>query len=438
MKSISPFVAALMSLFILSGCAATIKNLQRLVASPADLYREKALACEKADEPRKALFFWDIAAHLDQKDTGISKSIANLKRTTTKAARIHLQKGTELYRAGDLNDAMRAFLIALRLDPNLDQARDYLKNRLQNPEQAIYRVQPGDSFIKIANDKYKDPSKAYLIAYFNDMDPKKPLLIGTHLSLPAFEDEYLIPRSDIKNMLEKAQAAYEHKHYGQVYALTDAIMKEIPDHAKARKLADAAHFDQGTAMMDRMHYLAAIEQFKQISDRYKGRDRAMAKARSRIKRQAIEEKLKAARTYLNQKEWPGVINVAEEILAQDPDNDQAKMLFSNASYKLGKRLLDRGETIKAIDVLRRIEPTYEDTGQLLALARARIKAQAEALYRDGVKQFINEDLEKAIKTWKRTLELNPDHPKARQDMENAQRLLEKLRSLDNDKSKTGE
>ena len=439
MNSMKKFVVvalALMGMIILNGCAATLKSFQNLMASPTDLYRQKALAYEKADEPQKALFCWDVAAHLDQKDTEIQKTIANLKRAATKAAQAHSQRGVELYRSGDLNNAMREFLIALRLDPEIDQARDYLKNRLQNPDQTIYRVQPGDSFVKIANDTYKDPSKAYLIAFFNGMDPKKPLLIGTDLSLPAFEDAYLIPRSDIRNLLEKAQEAYEHKRYDRVYALTDAVRKEIPDHPKARELADTAHFDSGAALMERRQYLAAIEQFKQISDQYKGRDRAINRARSRIHKQAIEEKLKAATEHLNKQEWPGVINVTEEILAQDPDNDQAKMLFSNASYKLGKLLLDHGETIKAIDVLRRIEPTYEDTGQLLSLARARIRAQADTLYRDGVKQFINEDLEKAIKTWKRTLELNPDHPKARQDMENAQRLLEKLRSLDGDTAKT--
>jgi tetratricopeptide (TPR) repeat protein len=112
------------------------------------------------------------------------------------------------------------------------------------------------------------------------------------------------------------------------------------------------------------------------------------------------------------------------------------MLFSNASYKLGKILLDRGQAHKAMEVLSRIDPSYEDTGQLLSVARARMKAQAEALYRDGVKQFVNEELEKAIKTWKKVLELNPDHAKARQDIENAQRLLEKFRALDQKPSET--
>jgi len=422
----------------MSSCAGTLQQIQNMVSSPAEYYREKALAFEKNNELQQAIFCWEVVSHLTPEKPEVPKIIQNLKRATAKAAQVHFQRGQEHYHTGDLKNAMREFLIAIRLNPRHRLARDYLKTRLQNPDQTIYKVQSGDSFIKIATDVYKDPSKAYMLAYFNDMNPNKPLLIGTNLSLPALDPEYLVPRSDIKSMLEKAQTAYEKKRYPRVYALSEAIQKEIPNHPAARKLADKARFAQGMALMDQKHFLAAIEQFKQISAKFPERDRAIARARNQINRQAIDEKLETAREHLSKNAWASVINVTEEILEQDPGNDEAKMLFSNASYKLGKILLDHGEAAKSIDVLSRIEPSYEDTGQLLSLARARMKSQAETLYRDGVKQFINEDLERAIKTWKRVLELNPDHPKARQDMENAERLLEKLRALDKEPAKTAE
>ncbi len=436
--SMQPLLALLISIFWISGCAGTLQKIQNMASSPAENYREKALVLEKNNELQEAIFYWEIVSHLAPENPDVPKIIQNLKRATAKAAQVHFQRGLEHYHNGDLNNAMREFLIAIRLDPRHEQARDYLKTRLQNPDQTIYKVQSGDSFIKIATDVYKDPSKAYMLAYFNDMNPDKPLLIGTNLSLPALDPEYLVPRSDIKSLLEKAQTAYEKKRYTQVYAFAEAIQKEIPDHPGARKLADAARFDQGMALMSRKHYLAAIEQFKQVSAKFPKRDQAIARARNQINKQAIDEKLEAAREHLSKKAWASVINVTEEILDQDPDNDQAKMLFSNASYNLGKKLLDHGEVGKSIEILSRIEPSYEDTGQLLSLARARMKSQAETLYRDGVKHFINEDLEKAIKTWKRVLELNPDHPKARQDMENAERLLQKLRALDREPAGTAD
>jgi tetratricopeptide (TPR) repeat protein len=438
MRSSEKLILALLLSILTSGCTATWQQLQSLVTSPAEHYRQLALAYEKEDELQQAIFYWGVVAHLDQKNPDVPKIIKSLKHAAAKAAQVHFQRGREHYRTGDLNNAMREFLIAIRLNPRHEHARDYLKTALQNPEQGTYRVKSGDSFIKIASDTYKDPTKAFLIAYFNDMDPRKPLLIGTNLYLPALEAEYLIPRSDIKSLLDKAQIAYEKKRYTRVYELAEAIQKEIPNHSGARQLADTARFDQGMLLMHRKHFLAAIEQFKQISSKFPGRDQAIARARKQISKQAIDEKLEAAREHLRSRAWASVINVTEEILEQDPGNDQAKMLFSNASYKLGKILLDRGETAKSIEILSRIEPSYEDTGQLLSLARARTKSQAETLYRDGVKQFINEDLEKAVTTWKKVLELNPDHPKARQDMENAERLLEKLKALDKEPEKAGQ
>ncbi len=430
MKSSVKLILALIIPLSVSGCAATLQQLQNTVASPAEYYREMALSCEKEDELQQAIFYWEVVAHLDPKNPDVTKIIKTLKHATAKAAQMHFQRGREHYRSGDLNNAMREFLITIRLYPHHTQARDYLKTRLQNPEQATYRVKPGDSFTKISAEQFKDPTKAYVIAYFNGMDPKKPLQIGTNLYLPSLEAEYLIPRSDIKHLLDKAQIAYQKKRYTKVYALAEAIQKEIPNHPGARQLADGAHFDQGMALMNQSHFLAAIEQFKQVSSKFPGRNQVIAKARKQINTQAIDEKLEAAREHLRNKAWASVINVTEEILEQDPANDQAKMLFSNASYQLGKIFLDRGEAAKSIEILSRIEPSYEDTGQLLSLARARSKSQAETLYRDGVKQFINEELEKAITTWKKTLKLNPDHPKARQDIENAERLLEKLKALD--------
>ncbi|MEJ2039813.1 MAG: tetratricopeptide repeat protein, partial [Desulfosarcinaceae bacterium] len=62
--------------------------------------------------------------------------------------------------------------------------------------------------------------------------------------------------------------------------------------------------------------------------------------------------------------------------------------------------------------------------------RGKINARAEMLYRRGVKHFLNEELELAIKDWKETLKLNPNHPKAAQDIENAERLLQKWRGLE--------
>ena len=430
MKSVSICVAGLVLTAVLYGCAATWQGTQGIVASQADMYREQARNFEDQGELQLALFTWHIVAKLEKDNTVAIESIQRIKQTAAKAANDHFQRGSKFYQAGDYKKALREFLIALRTKPDHRQARHYLKTRLQNPQHTTYQVQPGDSFTRIAAKIFKDPGKAYIIAYFNGLDPKKPLLIGQTLWLPAIDPNYLKPRSNVSILLEKAQSAYAEKRYDETVSLTRKIHDEVPDHPKARLLADAAHFDMGMDMLKQKAYMAAVEQFKQVSPNFKGRNQAIAKARNHIKQLVTEKKLSQAQLHLRNNDWQRVINVAEEILEHDPNNAQAKMLFSNASYNLGKFMLDRGDVSQAVKLLDRIDPSYEDTGQMLSLARARMKSQAETHYRNGVKHFINEDLELAIKDWKRALELNPEHPKARQDIENAEHLLDKLEAFE--------
>jgi tetratricopeptide (TPR) repeat protein len=97
---------------------------------------------------------------------------------------------------------------------------------------------------------------------------------------------------------------------------------------------------------------------------------------------------------------------------------------------LGRQLLEQDENALAVQMLDAVDKEFKDTVELLAQARGRLNTQAETYYRNGVKHFINEELEKAIEAWQKALAINPTHAKARQDMENARRLLEKWRGLD--------
>lgn len=433
MRPVKALMIGMISLVLaasICSCVPKRQSMQKTPPPPADIHRERARNLEKQGELQQALFTWHIVARLEQNDKETVQKIQNLQQTINKFARTHFQQGIKHYKSGDYGKARTQFLITLRYKPDHRQARHYLKIRLQKPEQTTYLVQPGDSFTRIAEKIYKDPGKAYMIAYFNDLNPSKPLLIGTTLLLPTIDPKYLRRRSNISIWLEQAQSAYKNQRYDETLSIVQKINEEFPAHPKARRLADAAFFDKGMDFLNQKRYLAAVAQFKQVSPDHKGRDQAIAKARSHIKQLALEEKLSLAQEHLRNNAWEGVLNATEEILDHDPGNTQAKMLFSNASYNLGKLMLNRGQVAKAVALLNRIDPSYEDTGQLLSLARARMKSQAETHYRDGVKHFINEDLEMAIKDWKKALELNPEHPKARQDIENAERLLDKLKALE--------
>ena len=432
-----PLLAGLCCLLSLAGCTTTWRGLQNMVTSPVEYYRQNALAHEKQGQLQEALFDWRIVDRLDGDNSRTPQIIQKLQRAIHNAAQFHFRRGLDYYQKGDYINARREFLICLRVQPDHTKALYYLKSRLHSTDQADYKVQRGDSFIRIAQQVYHDSTKADAIAYFNGLDPQKPLFINTVLLLPDIAPKYLVPPKEIIRLLENAERALENKHFHKVLELTDKIKSESPGNKKAQALSDAAHFSIGTGMLEKGRFLEALAELKLVSASYKGRNKALQQARSSLHREALADKLALAQKHLNNHDYASAINVVEDILSQDPNNASAKKLFTAAHYALGKQLIEKNEDAMALETLNAIDASYQDTAQLRSMARARLNAQAESYYRAGVKHFLNEELEAAINSWKKALSLNPKHPKAGQDIENAQRLLEKWRDLDQDDQPEG-
>ena len=73
---------------------------------------------------------------------------------------------------------------------------------------------------------------------------------------------------------------------------------------------------------------------------------------------------------------------------------------------------------KEANDLRNAAQRKEDAGRKLR--------EADAHYAAGMRRFLAEDLEGAIREWEKTLSLDPAHPKARRDIEKARRLKGKI------------
>ena len=406
------------------------QNGSNQAAKTKEIYRLKALEAEKQGRLQTALWFWRAAAALDTGDTTTAGTIKTLKRAISNAAKIHYRKGLAYYQKDDHDRARNAFLTALRINPAHARARHYLKTILPNRTRNIHTVQKGDSFSKIAVETYNDPSKAGLIAYFNNMTPTMPLYIGKKLILPDIEARQLQPRVDINALIEEAQKALSEGNYKHVHQLCARIRAESPKNAKAQALIQEAYYRKGIERLEQKQYLEALNNLKQVPKGYRKRDRAIAAIQRRLSSRATEQKLAEAEQYLQQKDYTAAIDIADTILAVSPGNKRAQELADRARYALGKHLIDGSEDEKALEILSRLDSGYEDTAQMIAHAKGRLNARAEALYRSGVKHFLNEELEKAIQDWEKALSLNPNHPKAAQDIENAERLLNKWRGLE--------
>ena len=100
--------------------------------------------------------------------------------------------------------------------------------------------------------------------------------------------------------------------------------------------------------------------------------------------------------------------------------------MNESCYQLGRTLSQRKRYKEALEMLNRVEPKPKEVNELITFVN---KQLAESHYLAGVKYFVDEQLEKAIKEWETALVFDPQHPKARGDIENAVDLLQKLKKI---------
>jgi tetratricopeptide (TPR) repeat protein len=139
-----------------------------------------------------------------------------------------------------------------------------------------------------------------------------------------------------------------------------------------------------------------------------------------------KEILSKAMVSFKAREYPEAASMTEKILEYDPENKEARDLINASYFNIGTMLIQERKFQEALEVLKRVDPSYKDAKESIAYAK---KSLAEAHYTRGIKYYTDEELEKAIKEWEATLTLDPHHPKAKGDIENARHLLQKLKKL---------
>jgi tetratricopeptide (TPR) repeat protein len=437
MKPVGLLPIMMCCLLTLHGCAAwpqvaTQKGAEQSGAQDiltAESCRQHALILEIQGNLRPALFAWRVAARLEPDHSDTRRKIASLQITIADRAEIHFKKGTEHLQAGRLDAAQREMLITLRLLPEHAKALNALKTLWNDP--LIYKVRRGDSLSQIAVDFYDDPGKAVMIAFYNNLDLNETLPIDKVLRLPDCDKgPSAAARKKIQSLMEKARQALAWKNYAEVLALTDPLT-----HPEALELNETARFALGRALMARNDEISALAQFKQLRPGYPGLEREVARARHNLQQRATNEKMVLARQFYDDGAYADAIAVYKAMLTRASSHQDAQTMLQACYYALGKQLLEQNLEIEAIDTLSHLDQGYQDTGLLLNRARARLNARAENHYREGVRFFLDEDLALAVAAWEKTLHFNPEHPKARQDMENAVRILEKVHGLGYDGKK---
>ena len=138
------------------------------------------------------------------------------------------------------------------------------------------------------------------------------------------------------------------------------------------------------------------------------------------------ELLSKAQAYYKVKNYRETASISEKVLEYDPANKEAHHLINESYYQTGKLLIRGKKYQEALDVFGRVDSGYKDVRESIAFAK---KQLAGDHYLRGIKHFTDEELDKAIKEWEMTLALDPNHPKAKKDIDNARSLLQKLKEI---------
>ncbi len=355
MKNTIIFISLLFTM-LLFGCADirhALKNPFALDSPLVGKYMEKAAEFEKQGELQLALKNWEIIYNLTPDKASTVKKITELKQAISQKADEHLNKGVALLKQKKIDLSQKEFLMALRLNPDLSPALGFLKKETEKGDAITYKVTKGDTFKRIAQKVYNDPTKDFLIRSLSNAGSNEGPLQGTLLILPYLEKQYKL------TLLQK----------------------------KAEK--EAAY----------------------------------------LKEKKIEEDLALSKDYFENQEYDKMLTIAECILEEDPENDEAYDLTIDAYYQLGKQFKKTENYLSSLEMFQKLDPEYKDVKKLKSNLHALMKNQSEIYYRQGLKYFINEDLQKAITEWEKALVLNPSNVKIERDIKNARELIEKLKKI---------
>ena len=140
----------------------------------------------------------------------------------------------------------------------------------------------------------------------------------------------------------------------------------------------------------------------------------------------VDPLLADARDALERKSFGEALADVDRVLAGNPRNAEGADLKKSILYSLGKTRLGEkkyDESYQALNQLARLAPRYEDARELTRQARTGLVQQR---YNEGLRLYREEKLEQAIVQWKAVLELDPRHPNARKNIEQAETILRKL------------
>jgi tetratricopeptide (TPR) repeat protein len=150
----------------------------------------------------------------------------------------------------------------------------------------------------------------------------------------------------------------------------------------------------------------------------------------RKKTPPVDDRVAEIKQRINEKDYEEALRLLSKLPTDARNREPMRRLADQAHLEAGRKYMAAGNLPRAMDHLQAVRPTYGDVVSMIAELKEQMRKQAEIHYKRGVKRFVAEDLKAAIGEWEQTLILDPYHQNARNDIQKARNLLEKLKKVD--------
>ena len=325
-------------------------------------HRQRARMLERDGQLRAALIEWKVARVIDPEDAEARTEQTKLEARIQRRVTERLGEARAATARGSHIEARRKLLSVLALDPENAAAIALLRTG-REVDFVTHTVRTGDTLGAIAERYYGDRSRSEVIWETNRLPPGRPLVVGSTLKIP-----------EIPGLPFAASGAK---------AVTAATPSSLP-----RPTGDRAGTTEEPPEVNPM--LADI-------------------------RDAIERK-----------DYAVALADIDRYIALNPGDSEPVELKKLTLYRQGYALLEQknyDDGYKTLRQLARLQPDYLDITSLVQQARRQV---IDHHYQEGIRHFREERLQESISQWRIVLDMDPQHPNARRNIEQAERLLEAL------------
>lgn len=138
--------------------------------------------------------------------------------------------------------------------------------------------------------------------------------------------------------------------------------------------------------------------------------------------------IEKARSHMAHGRYQAAIKILRAEKKKDPKDPEVNHLLNQAYCKAGIHYYESREYQKAVRMLNSTRKGRDcpERDSYLNKAKKIVKDMADDYYRRGLIKFREQKLDEAIKNWKKVLEYEPGHRKAREYIEKSRKIQESL------------